>query len=95
MRWLVFIRTVSMKIQKGQTIPHIPKASHLIAEDSMTVELEVFNVLVDEAPSDEGHQIQKADGVEARVPSIDLLRLEHSLLALENSHAVLSSYHQV
>ena len=55
----------------------------------MTVELEVFNVLVDEAPSDEGHQIQKADGVEARVPSIDLLRLEHSLLALENVHVVL------
>ena len=62
----------------------------------MAVELEIFNVLVDEAPSDEGHQIQKADGVEARVPSIDLLRLEHSLLALEKfPRGILSSYQQV
>ena len=42
-------------------------------------------MLVDEAPPHEGHQVQEADGVQARVPPLDLLRQEYSLLALEES----------
>ena len=61
----------------------------------MAVELEIFNVLVDEAPPDEGHQIQKADGVEARVPSLNLLRQEDPLLALEVSKSNLTNHTKV
>ena len=60
-----------------------PLKSPLISQNRITVELEVLNVLVDEAPPHEGHQVQEADGVQARVPPLDLLRQEDSLLALE------------
>ena len=61
----------------------VPLKSHLISKDGITVELEVLDVLVDEAPPHEGHQVQEADGVQARVPPLHLLRQEDSLLALE------------
>ena len=38
---------------------------------------------MDEAPPNKGYQVQKADRVQARVPPLDLLRQEYSLLALE------------
>ena len=47
-----------------------PLSLHLIAQDRVTVHLKKAKVLLNVAPSHEGHQVEKANRIEAGIPPL-------------------------